>query len=48
MTYHHLVVAITHINSILGRHHVPQSIAAEDDVAMALGVEGHHGGIGLR
>lgn len=40
-------MAITHINSILRRHHIPQSITAKDDVAMSFGIEGHHHGIRL-
>lgn len=45
--YHHFVVAIAHVDGILGWHHVPQPVAAQDDVAVALGVKGHHGGVGL-
>lgn len=41
-THHHLVVAITHIDCILWWHHIPQSITAEDDVAMSFGVKGYH------
>lgn len=40
-------MAITHIDSILGWHHIPQSITAQDDVAMPFGVKGHHSGIRL-
>lgn len=47
-SYHHLVVAVAHVHSILGWHHIPQSIAAQDDVAVAFGVEGHHRGVRLR
>lgn len=45
--YHHFVVAVAHVDGVLGWHHVPQSVAAQDDVAVALGVEGHHCGVGL-
>lgn len=45
--YHHFVVGVAHVDGVLGRHHVPQPVAAQDDVAVALGVEGHHGGVGL-
>lgn len=48
ITYHHFVMAITHVDGIFGRHHVPQSVTAKDDVVMPLGVKFHHGGIRLR
>lgn len=47
-SYHHFVVTVAHIDSILGRHHIPQSIAAQDDVTVAFGVERHHRGVRLR
>lgn len=40
-------MAVAHVNRVLGWHHVPQPIAAQDDVAVALGVKGHHRGVGL-
>lgn len=48
LSYHHFVVAVAHVHGILGRHHVPQSVAAKDDVAVALGVQGHYRGVRLR
>ena len=46
-THHHLVVAVAHVDGVLGGHHVPQAVAAQDDVAVARGVKGHHGRVGL-
>ena len=40
-------MAVAHVDRVLGGHHVPQPVAAQDDVAVAGGVKGHHGRVGV-
>lgn len=47
-THHCLVVVLTHGDGLLRWHHVPQTIAAQDDVAVFSWVKGHHTGVWLR
>lgn len=47
-TYHILIIVLTHGNGFLRRHHIPQTIAPQDDVAMFFGVKNHHTGVWLR
>lgn len=46
-TDHRLVVVLAHGDRLLGRHHVPQTIASQHDVAVFFGVEGHHASVWL-
>lgn len=38
-------MAVTHVNGILGWHHIPQSITAENDVTMPFGIKSHHSSV---
>jgi len=46
--YHRLIVVLAHGDGILWRHHVPEAIAAQNDIAMLLRVQGHHTCVWLR
>lgn len=46
-THHRLIIVLTHGDSLLRRHHVPQTITAQDDVAVFSGVKGHHTSVWL-
>lgn len=47
-TDHCFVIVLAHGDSLLRWHHVPQTIASQDDVAVLFGVEGYYAGVWLR
>lgn len=48
LTHDCLVVVPTHWDRLLRWHHVPETITAQDNVAVFSGVNGHHAGVWLR
>lgn len=46
-TYHCLIIALAHGDGLLRWHHVPQTIASQDDVAVFFGVEGYYTSVWL-
>lgn len=46
-THDRLIVVLTHGDRLLRWHHVPQAIAAQDDVAVFCGVQSDHAGVWL-
>lgn len=47
-THHGLIVVLAHGDGVLGGHHVPQPVTAQDDVTVFMGVEGQNTGVWLR
>lgn len=47
-THHCLVIVLTHGDGLLRGHHVPQTIAPQDDVTVFLGVESYHASVRFR
>lgn len=46
-TYHCLIIVLAHGDGLLRWHHVPQTIAAQDDVAVFFGVEDYYASVWL-